>query len=278
MSGQPSTLTPLAAAADVDDVIRNLDRIIDWSIHTHSTIGYFAVLYKKSTLAVRKALEQGRFRDVERMERFDAVFAQRYFDALNAYFHPSESSRLTLPWAVAFVGHNETESTMLQHMVAGLSAHINFDLGIAAAEVMEPSEQKEFEYDFDLINEIVAEQVRDMLNAVERLSPGVLWLRRLIPNEVKLIGGLLAKFRKAGFEYAAYVAYHPDKAWEQTVRHEAWTAAVNDWYLHPKNNRLLELSTVPVFVRAIASRENPDVSANLRALDAIPLAGEPVHV
>lgn len=43
MTGQPSTLAPLAAATGVDDVIGNLDRIIDWSIRAHSTIGYFAV-------------------------------------------------------------------------------------------------------------------------------------------------------------------------------------------------------------------------------------------
>lgn len=277
MTGQPSTLAPLTAATDVDDVIGNLDRIIDWSIHAHSTIGYFAVLYKKSTLAVRKALEQGRFRDTERMERFDAVFAQRYFDAVNAYFHPTESSRLTLPWAVTFLNQDQTEATMLQHMVAGLSAHINFDLGIAAAEIA-PFELDTFEHDFNLINKIVAGQVRDMLNAVEKLSPAVLWLRRLIPNEVKFIADLLAKFREAGFQYAVFVVDHPDQARERTATHEAWTAVINAWYLHPKRNRLLELTTVPTLVRAIASRENPDVAANLRALDAVPLAHEPVHV
>ncbi|AKS31387.1 hypothetical protein AFA91_05245 [Mycolicibacterium goodii] len=258
-------------------MVRNLDQVIDWSIRAHSTIGYFAVLYKKSTLAVRNALVKGKFRDAERMQRFDAVFAQRYFDALNAYFHPSESGRLTLPWEVAFVGHTETGATMLQHMVAGLSAHINFDLGIAAVEVTEPAEQGDFEYDFNLINDIVAEQIRDMLDAVERLSPGVLWLRRLIPNEVRVIGKTLVAFRTAGFRYAAFIVLHPDQARERTVSHEAWTAIIGDWYLHPTKKRALQFAALPMLVRTIAKRENPDVAANLRALDAVPVTRERVN-
>ena len=92
------TATPrlalLEQARSIDDVIDNLDRIIAWSIDTGSTIGYFAVLYKRSTLAIREAIRLRLFENPERMEEFDVVFAQRYFDALNAYFHPADAGEL----------------------------------------------------------------------------------------------------------------------------------------------------------------------------------------
>ena len=106
-------------AHGIDDVVRNLDRIIDWATAAHSTIGYFAVLYKRSTLAIRDAIDRDLFQDSARMAEFDVMFAQRYFDALNAYFHPDEFPDLNLAWEVAFVGHDNPETTMLQQMLAG---------------------------------------------------------------------------------------------------------------------------------------------------------------
>src|SRR5829696_8551595 len=55
---------------NLDEVVRNLDQIIEWSIRAQSTMGYFAVLYKRSTVAISKAIKDGKFKDREVMERF----------------------------------------------------------------------------------------------------------------------------------------------------------------------------------------------------------------
>lgn len=259
----PAPLQRLDEVITIDGVVRNLDLIIAWAIREQSTIGYFAVLYKRSTLAVRKALEEGQFNDRERMEKFDAVFAQRYFDALNAYFHPGGHEPLTLPWEVAFVGHEIVQSTMLQHMVAGLNAHINFDLGIAAKQMV-PDSLDTFEHDFNLINALVAAQIPGMLNIVEGLSPAVLWIRRAIPNEVGVIKRLLVKFRTAGWYFAIGLALNPNQGREKVVNQQAWTAGLGAWYLQPPGKTL-----IPQLVRAIAKRESKDTAGNLRALDGI---------
>ena len=65
------------------------------------------MLYKRSTVAIRDAIDGDLFKNSARMAAFDVVFAQRYFDALNAYFHPDEFADLNLAWEVAFVGHDE---------------------------------------------------------------------------------------------------------------------------------------------------------------------------
>ena len=51
--GTVAVTTPgrLALAQNIDDVLRNIDQIIDWAISAQSHIGYFAVLYQRTTLA-----------------------------------------------------------------------------------------------------------------------------------------------------------------------------------------------------------------------------------
>src|SRR5271168_2969955 len=137
----PVTPTPslpldrLEEAENIDDVLRNVDQIIGWSINAESHLGYFAVVYKRVTLAIRKAINEGVFDDRRRVEELDVVFAQRYFNALNAYFYPDEHQGPTLPWDVAFVGDQDDQAIIVQHMIAGLNAHISFDLGLAVVEI-----------------------------------------------------------------------------------------------------------------------------------------------
>ena len=94
----PLLLGRLKEPETIDDVLRNIDEVIDWAIKTESHIGYFAALYKRTTVAIRQAINEGVFDDGRRMEQLDVVFATRYFNALNAYFYPGEYQPVTIPW------------------------------------------------------------------------------------------------------------------------------------------------------------------------------------
>ena len=128
VSPHPSPrLARLEKPATTDDVLRNMDKVIAWAIETESRIGYFAALYKRTTVAVRKAIKDGVFDDGPRVEQLDVVFATRYFDALNAYFDAGDHQPPTVPWQVAFVGDQNHKPIILQQMMTGLNAHITFD-------------------------------------------------------------------------------------------------------------------------------------------------------
>jgi hypothetical protein len=254
---------PLREAKTIDDVIRNFDQVIGWAIRAEDTIGYFAVLYKRSTLAVHQALKDGKFQNPQRMRQFDVVFAQRYFYALNAYFRPDKYPGLTLPWEVAFVGHEDGTTTMIQQMMTGLNAHICFDLGLAAAAVA-GHDLASMKDDFEYINELVAYQIPDMLKALITRSPEVVWFRRAIPDEQDVIRGVLTRFRNGSWLFAAYLVMYPDKSNEKIVNHLAWTAALGAWYLQPPKQTQFHL-----LIWLIKRRENPDVAGNLLELNKV---------
>jgi hypothetical protein len=260
----PFPLERLEEPDTIDDVLRNIDQIIDWSINAQSNIGYFAVLYKRVTVAIREAINDGVFDDGHRIEQLDVVFAHRYFNALNAYFYPDEYQGPTLPWEVAFVGDQNDQAIILQHMMTGLNAHITFDLGLAVLAIAANSLDK-LENDFNRVNALLCSQIPGILGVVEQLSPEFRWIRRVLPNEVALLKRMVTKLRRSAWYFAIYMALHPENAREKRVNQESWTAAMGAWYLQPPTR----FTPFPMLVRAIAKRESRDVAANLRALATI---------
>jgi len=86
----PSPLPPILPVASIDQVIDAIQGIVDWSIANESRLGYFAALYKRITIAIRNGICDHLFDNGPRMERFDVIFASRFFAALNGYFHPAQ--------------------------------------------------------------------------------------------------------------------------------------------------------------------------------------------
>ncbi|BBZ46135.1 DUF5995 family protein [Mycobacterium parmense] len=248
----------------IGDVLCNIDRVIEWAIGAESHIGYFAVLYRRVTLAIREAVEHGTFRHGDRIERLDVEFARRYFDAVNAFFHPDGRRDLTLPWEVAFVGDHDDQAIIVQHMMTGLNAHIRFDLGLALVAVAGDglSLLKE---DYHRVNVLLCAQIPGMLAEVERLSPGLRWTRWLLPDEVGLLQRALTELRSEAWHFAAYTVLNPRRARERAVHQEACTAALSSEYLQPSG----KWTPLPRFVRAAAKHESDDVAANILALEDI---------
>jgi hypothetical protein len=248
----------------IDDVVRTIDHIIGWAIKAESPIGYFAVLYRRCTLAIREAINEDVFDDGHRMEELDVAFGRRYFNALNAYFHPAEYQGPTLPWSVAFVGDQDNQAIILQHMLAGLNAHITFDLGLALLATAANSLDT-LTNDYNRVNVILCAQIPGIVKVVEQLSPDLRlsgWLQR---SEVSVLKEALTKLRHGAWLFAINMATHPQDAWPKRLHQEAWTAALSSWYLQPSE----QWTGLPRLIRAIARHESDDVAGNIRALDAI---------
>jgi Family of unknown function (DUF5995) len=256
-------LARLEEPSTLDEALRGIDQVVDWAIEAESHIGYFAALYKRITLAIQDAVREGVFDDGDRVDQLGVVFSQRYFNSLNAYFYPDEYEGLTLPWEVSFVG-DQNRAIMLQHMMAGLNAHITFDLGLATLAIAGDSLDTLAD-DFNRVNALLCSQIPGILDVVEQLSPDLRWTRRLIPDEVSVLKRMLTKLRRSAWLFAINMALLPDNARQSRVDQAAWTAALGAWYLRPP----ARLTALPVLVRVIAKRESRDVAGNIRALEGI---------
>lgn len=162
-------LPPITGVATIADVIHAIERIIAWSIANQSRLGYFGALYKRITIAIQQNLPK--FQDPPRMERLDVTFAGRYFAALNAWFWPAQFPPLTHSWRVAFQAAALPAPIIVQHLLAGVNAHIDLDLGIAAATVSPGAELPSLQSDFNRVNQVLASEVAGVLSEIDELSP-----------------------------------------------------------------------------------------------------------
>jgi len=147
-------------AQTINQVIDNLDGIIKEAKDTNSRLGYFAALYRKVTIEVKKGIADGHFDDGNRMEKLDVIFANRYLTAFTQY---KNDEKPTQSWQMAFEAAEQWRPTVLQHLFLGMTAHIDLDLGIAAAQTVEGQDISSIQSDFNKINQIL----NSLLNEVQ---------------------------------------------------------------------------------------------------------------
>lgn len=150
----------------IDEVIDSLDRIIAWAKEHKSKIGYFAALYRNVTLRVKDGIQQGIFEDNDRMEHLDVIFANRYLSAVEQVMDKQEPTRA---WKLAFDTTEKWSPIVFQHLLLGMNAHIQLDLGISAVETMEPGNLYEIKDDFFKINDILASQIDKVQNELAEI-------------------------------------------------------------------------------------------------------------
>ncbi|MFN0060031.1 MAG: DUF5995 family protein [Planctomycetota bacterium] len=151
--------------ANLTEVLSQLDAIV---VDTHaesSRLGYFATLYRRVTRRVAQGITAGTFDDGARMDRLDTNFANRYFAALSAHLRGQPTPKA---WAVAFRAVADGKTIALQHLLLGMNAHINVDLGAAVAEVAPGNDVKR---DFDRIGELLSEMIDKVQADLGAVSP-----------------------------------------------------------------------------------------------------------
>ena len=158
----------MKTATTIDEVIVILDTIISTSEKNQDPLGYFAVLYRKVTLKVKEGIAEGFFDDNPRMERFDVVFANRYIEAYMAY---QNKEAITHSWERAFALSKKYWPIVLQHLLIGMNAHINLDLGITAAQISKGKPIEDLKDDFDKINTILSSLVNEVQQDLAAIWP-----------------------------------------------------------------------------------------------------------
>jgi hypothetical protein len=198
-------LPPITKIGTIDDVISAIESIIEWSVANESRLGYFGALYKRITVSIKKNLPN--FQDPARMERLDVTFASRYFAALNAWFWPAQFPPLGHAWRVAFQAAALPKPILVQHMLAGVNAHIDLDLGIAAEAVAPGALLPGLQQDFDLVNQVLGGEVAGVLSEIDELSPVLAEIYKAFSKfETDVIDRMLDFTRAEAWGFASQLA------------------------------------------------------------------------
>jgi uncharacterized protein with NAD-binding domain and iron-sulfur cluster len=256
------------SARNIDEVIDALDAIIKGAEVDGDRVGYFAALYRRVTASVRDGIRNGEFLDCDRMDRLDTTFANRYIDAVAAYRAGKEVSE---SWRIPLDACKHKDPTVLQHLYGGLSAHLLLDLSVAAAQVAPGARISDIQGDFEHINRIVGNLMREVDGIIGKVSP---WI------------GLLD--RMAGIEYAAVnkigIAVARDIAWRSAVEmapldelaFSAALAGLDRRAAFIASNIARPRGGLNLIARLIRARESDDVPLIIRALTGDKPAPRPV--
>ncbi|MFN0084063.1 MAG: DUF5995 family protein [Blastocatellia bacterium] len=250
-------------ANTIDEVIAQLTGIIDRSRRESDRLGYFAALYRKVTIRVKEGIEQGRFEDGPRMERLDVNFANRCLEACELH---RRGEPATESWRVCFEAAGHWRPIILQHLLLGMNAHINLDLGIAAVETCPGDQLPPLQNDFDKINDVLAELVQPVQDELGGVSPWIGFLEKIDPRAGDAIVSFsMDRARVAAWNFAVKLNSLPP-----TLRAGAIQARDLDVAALGRLVRKPGRFLLPVGLLAIRLRESGDVP---RVIDA--LAGPP---
>ena len=154
-------------ATDIDDVLVKLRGVID--THRGTPLAFFPAVYRATTARVKAGIQRGTFVDGARMARFVTGFANRYLAALDAVALGGEGPARA--WQVAFDSAARPHTMILQHVLVGMNAHINFDLPLAVISAANGGKVTDLQTDFNAINDILAALLDPVQAVIDRFSP-----------------------------------------------------------------------------------------------------------
>lgn len=188
----------------IADTARELRAI---ALAASDACGYFPALYSRVTTRIGASIEAGAFADGPGIDRFATGFASHYVDA--ARDHPRSSICWQACWNVAA----DRRLLIVQHLLLGINAHVNYDLSRAVVEVAdERGDLPSIRHDFDVVNDVLADTYTDVIKDLDRVS-------RWVNGAARLGGG-------RAFNFSLRMA-----------RARAWQAASTMYTLSPEGRR-----------------------------------------
>jgi hypothetical protein len=246
-------------AKTIDEVLKQLDAIIADSVKNNDPSGFFAYIYRRTTAEIKKSIVKGEFEDNDRMEKFDVLFANKYLEAYRD-FHGSLS--VCRPWAAAFRAKNDRQ-TIIQHVILGMNAHINYDLGMAAAEFTRGGEIDKLKNDFMKVNEVLNSLVDELQVKVGRVSRLMFlldWIGKRSDEEVMNFS--MAKARQQAWNFATVLAVLPEQEQKNAIdKVDAIIGNLADTVKRPP------VKLAAVVINIISRFEEKDVKKVLRRLE-----------
>jgi len=153
-----------------DDTVTALETLVARCAAESDRRGYFAAMYLAVTRTVRDRVALGTFSDDVAMRSFVAAFAGRYLDADEAF---RAGRPVSAAWRAAFEAATHRRPIILQHLLLGMNAHINLDLGVTTSELAVDGSLDAVGKDFDAVNDVLGALVDGCQEALGQVSPWI---------------------------------------------------------------------------------------------------------
>ena len=127
--------------------------------------GYFPALYSRVTTHIADSIDAHEFADGDRMDAFATEFASRYIRAWN-----QEAPRPRC-WQASWDVAGDGNLLIVQQLLLGINAHVNYDLPQAAAEIARKTgDLAGVHADFDAVNDVLSKESVAVLAELDLLS------------------------------------------------------------------------------------------------------------
>ena len=168
----------------IDDVLRGLGHMVQYGRRHGHRVGYFAALYYAVTARMKEQLMAGRFEHPALMGQVAVAFSRYYFRAWERW---NMGLPVSSSWQVAFDCNAGRRVTVLQDLLLGINAHINLDLGIAIAEVMDGRPLAAIERDYTVMRSIVSSVADNLHTSMMKVNPALPLLGVLLPTRNAMV-------------------------------------------------------------------------------------------
>jgi hypothetical protein len=184
----------------------------------------FLNCYAMMTRNMLAELERGGFEDNNWVRALLGRFAEYYFVALYHSEHSGEA--LPAVWRTAFEAARQSRANVIQNLVLGVNAHINYDLVFALADMLNSDwrslsqERRQSRYrDHCHVNDIISQTVNIVQDQViERRLAGFDLVDKLMgPLDELLTSRLIASWREEVWQNAIALVEIKEELERQTL-------------------------------------------------------------
>lgn len=167
----------------------------------------FLYCYSMMTGNMLKSIEQNKFYDNEWVNQLLHRFAEYYFDALSCYDCGTEVPAV---WREVHKAAATKNLHVIQHLLLGVNAHINYDLVLSMYDMLSPEwkglsdEMREKRYqDHCLVNAIIGDTIDKVQDeVVEKYSPLMKVIDRIMGRlDENLLLKLITEWRDSVWEH-----------------------------------------------------------------------------
>jgi hypothetical protein len=166
----PLIVDPFESVADAHERLTTLESTFR---ERGDRRGAFLCVYARVTEAVGAAIDAGEFADPEWVTDYLVTFADLYREALLAY-ETGDLVALPDPWQVAFETAARGDALVVQDVVLGINAHVNYDLALALQRVGVGPDRRARYADHCAVNAVLRSLVDEVQDRIaEFYAPGV---------------------------------------------------------------------------------------------------------